>query len=85
MRYLRCACLVSALMGSSSLVPVAMAQQAPAAEEARDTIVVTARRREEDLQDVARYVVRNPIRAGLVRSVHEYSLWDAVWIHPKSG
>jgi REP-associated tyrosine transposase len=42
-------------------------------------------RREEDLQDVARYVVRNRIRAGLVRSVYEYSLWDAVWMHQKSG
>lgn len=36
-------------------------------------------RREEDLQDLARYVVRNPVRAGLVRSVYDYSLWDAVW------
>ncbi len=51
MRYLRCACLVSALMGSSALAPVAIAQQQPAADESRDTIVVTARRREEDLQD----------------------------------
>ena len=37
-------------------------------------------RREEDLQDVARYVVCNPLRAGLVRRVNEYSLWDAVWV-----
>ena len=37
-------------------------------------------RREEDLQAVARYVVCNPIRAGLVRSVYNYSLWDAVWM-----
>ena len=42
-------------------------------------------RREEDLQDVARYVVRNPIRARLVRSVYDYSLWDAVWVPQKSG
>ena len=39
-----------------------------------------ALRREEDLQDVARYVVCNPIRAGLVRRVNDYSLWDAVWV-----
>jgi REP element-mobilizing transposase RayT len=38
-------------------------------------------RREEDLQDLARYVVCNPIRAGLVRSIYDYSLWDAVWMH----
>jgi len=44
-----------------------------------------ALRTEEDLQSVARYIVRNPIRAGLARSVYDYSLWDAVWIHGKSG
>ena len=37
-------------------------------------------RREEDLTDIARYVVMNPVRAGLVKSVREYSLWDAVWV-----
>jgi putative transposase len=42
-------------------------------------------RREEDLQTLARYVVSNPIRAGLVRSVCDYSLWDAVWMPQKSG
>src|SRR5690606_10715822 len=51
MRLLRFACLVAALMGSSALAPLAIAQQQPTAEEARDTITVTARRREEDLQD----------------------------------
>src|SRR5690348_16656034 len=54
MRYLHCACLASALMGSTAIAcvmaPAAVAQQ-PVAEEQRDTIVVTARRREEDLQD----------------------------------
>ncbi|WP_371233423.1 transposase [Pseudomonas sp. QE6] len=37
-------------------------------------------RREEELVSVARYVVANPLRAGLVRSVREYSFWDAVWL-----
>jgi REP element-mobilizing transposase RayT len=37
-------------------------------------------RREEDLQAVARYVVANPLRAGLVRRVHDYPLWDAIWL-----
>src|SRR5690606_41277854 len=50
-RLLRFACVVSALMGSSALAPLAIAQQQPTAEEARDTITVTARRREEDLLD----------------------------------
>ena len=39
-----------------------------------------ALRREEDLQAVARYVVRNPLRAGLVRRINDYPLWDAVWV-----
>lgn len=39
-----------------------------------------ALRSEECLQDVARYIVMNPVRAGLVKSVREYSLWDAKWI-----
>jgi REP element-mobilizing transposase RayT len=39
-----------------------------------------ALRSEEDLVGVARYVVANPVRAGLVRSVREYPLWDAIWI-----
>jgi REP element-mobilizing transposase RayT len=37
-------------------------------------------RREEDLQAVARYIVANPLRAGLVRRVHDYPLWDAKWL-----
>ncbi len=37
-------------------------------------------RKEEDLQGVARYIVANPLRAGLVRSVGEYPLWDCRWV-----
>jgi len=37
-------------------------------------------RKEEDIVHVARYIVANPLRAGLVKSLAEYSLWDAVWI-----
>ena len=39
-----------------------------------------ALRREECVQDVARYVVMNPVRAGIVQSVREYPLWDAQWL-----
>jgi REP element-mobilizing transposase RayT len=42
-------------------------------------------RREEDLVAIARYVVANPLRAGLVRSVRNYSLWDAVWLNVLEG
>ena len=37
-------------------------------------------RREEDVQAVARYVVANPVRAGLVARVGDYAHWDAVWV-----
>jgi REP element-mobilizing transposase RayT len=37
-------------------------------------------RREDDLKAVARYIVLNPVRAGLVKRVGDYPLWDAVWI-----
>ncbi|MBV6826842.1 transposase [Pseudomonas sp. PD9R] len=39
-----------------------------------------ALRREEDLVKVARYVVANPMRAGLVEKLGDYPLWDAVWV-----
>jgi len=39
-----------------------------------------ALRREEDIKDVARYVVANPLRAGLVRKLNDYPLWDAIWV-----
>lgn len=40
-----------------------------------------ALRAEEDLLAVARYVVANPIRAGLSRGYGAWPYWDAVWIH----
>lgn len=39
-----------------------------------------ALRAEEDVQAVARYIVANPVRAGLVRRVGDYPFWDAVWL-----
>ena len=39
-----------------------------------------ALRAEEDLRAAARYLVGNPVRAGLVDSVMDYSHWDAVWL-----
>ncbi|MDY6980446.1 MAG: transposase [Pseudomonadota bacterium] len=39
-----------------------------------------ALRREEDLKAMARYVVANPLRAGLVGHIGDYPLWDAVWL-----
>jgi REP element-mobilizing transposase RayT len=37
-------------------------------------------RYEEDLLKFARYIVANPLRAGLVKRVGDYPLWDAVWL-----
>ena len=37
-------------------------------------------RKEEDLPALARYVVSNPVRAGLVKRVGEYPHWDAIWL-----
>ncbi|MCO7518939.1 MULTISPECIES: transposase [unclassified Pseudomonas] len=39
-----------------------------------------ALRRDEDVRMAARYIVANPIRAGLVRRAGEYSHWDCVWL-----
>ena len=39
-----------------------------------------ALRREEDLLHLARYVVANPRRAGLVARTMDYPYWDAVWL-----
>jgi REP element-mobilizing transposase RayT len=39
-----------------------------------------ALRREEDLLGVARYIVANPLRAGLVRRLGDYPYWNAVWL-----
>ncbi|HPX88167.1 MAG TPA: transposase [Methylophilaceae bacterium] len=37
-------------------------------------------RKDEDIQNIARYIVANPIRAGLVTKIGDYSHWDAVWL-----
>ncbi|TXK96867.1 transposase [Methylococcaceae bacterium HT4] len=39
-----------------------------------------ALRKEEDLRAAARYIVANPLRAGLVETIGEYSHWDAAWV-----
>ena len=39
-----------------------------------------ALRKEENLHEIARYIVANPLRAGLVSSLAEYPHWDAVWL-----
>lgn len=39
-----------------------------------------ALRREENIRHVARYLVANPLRAGLVQTLRNYPHWDAIWL-----
>ena len=39
----------------------------------------------EDIRTIARDVVANPLRAGLVTEIGAYSFWDAVWLDPLAG
>ena len=39
-----------------------------------------ALRRDEEQLGVARYVVMNPVRAGLASRVGLYPFWDAIWV-----
>lgn len=34
----------------------------------------------EKIRGVARYIVANPLRSGLVENIGEYSHWDAIWL-----
>ncbi|MGE8346011.1 REP-associated tyrosine transposase [Pseudomonas helleri] len=37
-------------------------------------------RYDDDLQSIARYIVANPLRAGLVKRLGDYPHWDAIWL-----
>ena len=37
-------------------------------------------RKDADIKAVARYIIANPLRAGLVDSIGDYPFWDAVWL-----
>jgi hypothetical protein len=37
-------------------------------------------RRDEDIVAIARYIVANPLRAGLVERLADYPHWDAIWL-----
>lgn len=39
-----------------------------------------ALRKEDEIIDLARYIVANPLRAGLVEKIGGYPFWDAVWL-----
>ncbi|WP_448227828.1 REP-associated tyrosine transposase [Pseudoxanthomonas mexicana] len=61
-------------------------------EEARRTGALWARayherllRGGDDVRAAARYLVANPVRAGLVERVGDYPFWDAVWIGDRNS
>ena len=35
---------------------------------------------DEDLVAIARYIIGNPVRTGIVRRVGDYPLWDTIWV-----
>jgi REP element-mobilizing transposase RayT len=37
-------------------------------------------RKEEDIMSVMRYIAANPLRAGLVNSLAQYSHWDCIYV-----
>lgn len=37
-------------------------------------------RQDEDVLCLARYIVANPLRAGLVRNIGDYPHWDCIWM-----
>jgi len=39
-----------------------------------------ALRADEDLLNIARYIVDNPLRAGLVQRIGDYPFWNAIWL-----
>ena len=39
-----------------------------------------ALRREEDLLAMVRYIVANPLRAGIAHGLADYPHWDAIWL-----
>jgi len=42
-------------------------------------------RKDEEIKSVARYLVANPLRAGIIDKIENYSHWDAIWLDGSSG
>jgi REP element-mobilizing transposase RayT len=41
-----------------------------------------ALRQSDDIRTAARYVIANPLRAGLVTAIGAYPFWGAIWMNP---
>jgi putative transposase len=44
-----------------------------------------ALRADEAVREASRYLIRNPVRAGLVERVGHYPFWDAIWLDRVRG
>ena len=44
-----------------------------------------ALRDDEDTRRIARYIVANPLRVGLVTEIGDYPHWDAIWLDEDGG
>jgi len=41
-------------------------------------------RKDEDIREIARYMIANPLRKKLVSEIGKYPLWDAIWVERDS-
>ncbi len=39
-----------------------------------------ATRKYEDIRGIARYIIANPLRAGLAKNIGDYPHWDCIWM-----
>ncbi|MDN4503480.1 transposase [Alteromonadaceae bacterium BrNp21-10] len=44
-----------------------------------------ALRKEEDRKNIARYIITNPLRKGLVKTIGDYSFWDSSYLTYPTG
>jgi putative transposase len=44
-----------------------------------------AARKREDIRQIARYIIANPLRAGLVQDIGNYPHWDCIWVTDCEG
>ena len=70
--------LVKALKGSSALA--INKSQNKSGKFWQEGFYDRAVRYEDELKSIARYIIANPIRAGLTKQVGDYPFWDAYWL-----
>jgi REP element-mobilizing transposase RayT len=71
---------ISKLMKNIKLTTVLCSQKAVKKVRWQAGFYDRAIRSHEEITNVARYIVANPIRAGICKSIREYPHWDAIWV-----